>query len=157
VNGVATFSNLSLNDVGRRLRPASPVVISNSLTLTSTTSLFTVSPAAGTPYSQQITAPLSSTDGAGHSLGYTVQVGGYSQLFVTEQQLALTAPSGTANYYYNIRGDQEKYLISTNGSNAVGGNYYLIVPNGNLYAWLNSLGRYPRCTAGGSTRRRGVR
>jgi hypothetical protein len=41
----------------------------------------------------------------------------------------------TPNYYFNARGDQEEYLISGNGSNTAGGGYYILMPNGNLYAW----------------------
>ncbi len=60
--------------------------------------------------------------------------------YAAEQSLDLQAPSGAANYYYNARGDEEKYLVSGNGANAVNGGFYVLMPNGNLYAWTgNSL------------------
>ena len=49
-------------------------------------------------------------------------------------------------YFYNARGVQEKYFVSGNGSNPAGGGYYILLPNGNLYAWIgNSWPR--RCKA----------
>ena len=69
-----------------------------------------------------------------------VQIAGYSSLFALEQQLDLMAPPGGANYFENARGAGEKYLLSGNGSNAANGGYYILLPNGNLYAWIdNSL------------------
>ncbi len=46
----------------------------------------------------------------------------------------------TFTYYFNAHGAQEKYLASVNNSNPAGGNFYVLLPNGNLYAWTgNSL------------------
>ncbi len=36
---------------------------------------------------------------------------------------------------YNVRGQSEKYFISTNGSNAANGGYYILMPSDKLYAW----------------------
>jgi hypothetical protein len=37
--------------------------------------------------------------------------------------------------YFNSRGQNEKYLQSTNNSNSAGGGYYVLMPTGKLYAW----------------------
>jgi uncharacterized repeat protein (TIGR03803 family) len=93
---------------------------------------------------------LNSTDVAGDSVTYAATVGGYNSLFDLEQQLQLQPanPSGTgsAMYYTNTRGAGEKYLISTNGSNPAGSEYYVLVPepgsanptSANLYAWTSA-------------------
>ena len=52
--------------------------------------------------------PLSSTDSAGNTLHYAVQIGGYSSLFNIEQQYALAAPPGATNYILNARGYHEE-------------------------------------------------
>ncbi len=140
VNGVAAFTDLSLNNAGVGYVLQFQTAVTASDTLTANTGLFAVSPAALVPHSEQVAAPVSATDGAGNSLSYSTEVGGFSPLFVVEQQFDLLAPPGTTNYYFNARGAQEKYLISGNGSNAAGGGYYVLLPNGNLYAWIdNSL------------------
>jgi hypothetical protein len=54
-----------------------------------------------------------------------------------EQSLDLQAPA--PNYFYNARGVQEEYLVSGNGSNPAGGGYFVLLPNGNLYAWDGNL------------------
>ena len=54
------------------------------------------------------------------------------------QSLHLQAPPDATNYLYNSRNAQEKYLVSTNGSNAAGSGYYILMPNGNLYAWVGN-------------------
>ena len=61
-------------------------------------------------------------------------------LLAIEQQYDLLDPTGNGSYFYNARGGEEKYLVSGNGSNPAGGGYYVLLPNGNLYAWTgNSL------------------
>ena len=80
----------------------------------------------GTP----ATATLTPSAGTSYT---SVSIAGYNPLYAVEQQLDLTAP--TANYYYNSRGAGEKYLVSGNGSNPTGGGYYILFPNGNLYAF----------------------
>ena len=60
-------------------------------------------------------------------------------VYATEQSLDLQGPPAP-DFLYNARGAQEKYLVSGNGSNAAAGSYYILMPNGNLYAWIdNSL------------------
>jgi hypothetical protein len=82
---------------------------------------------------------LNSTDVAGDSVTYAnAAVGGDNPLFDVEQQLDLAAPPQATNYFYNTRGYKEKYLISNNGSNLEEGSYYMLLPNGNLYAWDNN-------------------
>ena len=134
VNGVATFTGLSLNDIGVGYVFTAQTVLGTG-TLKDASSPFAVSPAAATPYNQSVSAPLSPTDGAGHTLTYTAQVGGFSSLFAVEQQFLLVEPSGTTTYDYNANGDQEKYFVSTNGSNAANNTLYFILPTGLLYAW----------------------
>jgi hypothetical protein len=55
----------------------------------------------------------------------------------------------TADQSYNYRGQSEKYFHSSNGSNPAAGGYYVLMPDGKLYAWdgvsLNST------TSGGSS------
>jgi hypothetical protein len=41
----------------------------------------------------------------------------------------------TADMYFNSRGQSEKYLSSSNGSNAAGGGWFILMPTGKLYAW----------------------
>ena len=55
-----------------------------------------------------------------------------------EQQLDLHVPSGTSTYFFNSRGADEKYLPDANSSNPTEAGYYIIVPNGNLYAWTDN-------------------
>jgi glucuronoarabinoxylan endo-1,4-beta-xylanase len=136
VNGVATFSGLTLNNSGVGYSFQVQAVIAGG-TLTATTPTLAVSPTAATPNTQQITAPLSAADAAGNPLSYTVQVGDNGVLFVLQQQFDLMEGPGATNFSFNARGAQEKYLISGNGSNPAGGGYYVLLPNGNLYAWDN--------------------
>ena len=91
------------------------------------------------PTTKQTSAlSLNATDTAGNALTYTAQVAGYNPLFNAEQQYDLKIPpSGT--YFFNARGGGEEYLVSGNGGNAANGGYYIIVPNGNLYAFTGTL------------------
>ena len=73
------------------------------------------------------------------SLSYSAPTTSNDTLQTLEQQFDLGDPSGNGSYLYNARGAEEKYLISGNGSNSAGGGYYLLMPNGNLYAWAGSL------------------
>src|SRR5262249_48379087 len=83
------------------------------------------------------TGPLavSAASPPGHGVTYSATVGGYSLLGSIQEQFGLIATA--PNYLFNSRNLQEKYLVSNNGSNSTNGGYYFIVPNGNLYAWLN--------------------
>jgi hypothetical protein len=134
VKGVAEFS-LTLDNAGVGYALSVQAQPGAAL-LTTIVSPFAVSP-AGVPYNQQVTAPVSSTDGAGNTLTYGVTVGGYSSLFSVEQQFDLQAPAGAVNYYYGSHGPDAKFLYSGNGSNASQGGYYFLMPNGNLYAWID--------------------
>ena len=84
-------------------------------------------------HTQQATASLSGSGTTGATLTLSAQVEGYSSLFNLEQQYDFQAPPGAANYYFNARDGQEKYLYSA----ALGG-YYFIVPGGDLYSWNNN-------------------
>ena len=88
------------------------------------------------PHGTPATATLTPSTGTTYA---AVQVEGYNVLYSVEQQLDLMAPPGTSNYFVNARGAGEEYLISGNGSNPAGGGYYVLLPNGNLYAWAGSL------------------
>ena len=41
--------------------------------------------------------------------------------------------------YFNQGGQNEKYLLSNNGSNAANGGYYILMPTGNIYSWDGNL------------------
>ena len=47
-------------------------------------------------------------------------------------QYGLTLQDG----YFNYRGQDEKYLLSNNGSNKAGGGWFVLMPNGNLYNYV---------------------
>ena len=125
------FSNLTLNNVGVGYVLQVQATLDNGVQ-NSTSNAFAVSPSASVPYNKQVTVPVSSVGAP------TVQVSGFNPLFAVRQQLDLSPPAGTSSYFYNARGYQEKYLVSGNGSNTGAGGYYVIMPNGNLYAWLSN-------------------
>ncbi|MEZ6142257.1 MAG: hypothetical protein R3B84_16990 [Zavarzinella sp.] len=54
-------------------------------------------------------------------------------LFAVKDRYGLTKADLVAAF--NVRGQNEKYFISTNGSNAANGGYYVLLPNGDLKAW----------------------
>ncbi|MEZ6139568.1 MAG: cadherin domain-containing protein [Zavarzinella sp.] len=56
-------------------------------------------------------------------------------LFEAKDRFGLTR----APFAFSFRGEQEWYFLSTNGSNAAGGGYYVLMPNGDLKAW-NGVG-----------------
>ena len=45
---------------------------------------------------------------------------------------------GASNFFYNSNGAEEKYLYSSTSNTAAGG-YYILLPNGNIYAWTGAL------------------
>ncbi len=47
--------------------------------------------------------------------------------------------SAELTQYYNYNGAREKFFLSSNGSNAANGGYYILMPTNKLYAWLGSL------------------
>ena len=53
-------------------------------------------------------------------------------LAALETKYAFTSQDG----YFNDRGQNEKYLLSTNGHNSAGDGYYVLMPNGNVYAFV---------------------
>ncbi|MEZ6142156.1 MAG: hypothetical protein R3B84_16465 [Zavarzinella sp.] len=57
------------------------------------------------------------------------------ELFELKDRYGLTK----ADFGFNIRGQQEKYFISTNGSNPQGAGYYLLMQNGDLLAWRGTI------------------
>ena len=61
-----------------------------------------------------------------------------SLAYAAETTLGLQATPN--NYSYNATGYQEKYLVSNNGHNSgAGSGLYIIMPNGNLYAWTGAI------------------
>jgi cyclophilin family peptidyl-prolyl cis-trans isomerase len=60
-----------------------------------------------------------------------------SPLYDLREQFGLSTPDIAADY--NVRGANEKYFKSGNGSNAANGGFYMLLPNGLLYAWNVSL------------------
>ena len=61
----------------------------------------------------------------------------YNPAAFNASTLDLQAPPNS-NYFYNARGYGEKYFVSGNGNNASEAGYYIMTPNGNLYAWTNN-------------------
>ncbi len=53
-------------------------------------------------------------------------------LLTLKTTYGLTLQDGLFNY----RGENEKYLLSNNGSNSANGGWYVLMPNGNLYAYV---------------------
>ncbi len=76
---------------------------------------------------------LNATDAQGDSLTYSAIVSGYNPFYDLQQQLGLTQSDLTQ--YFNIRGQNEKYFQSTNGSNSANGGWYVLMPTDKLYAW----------------------
>lgn len=58
--------------------------------------------------------------------------------YAAKSQFGLNKADETA--YFNFRGANEKYFQSTNGSNAANGGYFVLMPNGNLYAFIPTPG-----------------
>ena len=54
-------------------------------------------------------------------------------IYAVKDQFGLTTPNFGTNFA-NV-GLNETYFLSTNGSNAANGGYYVLMPNNNLYAW----------------------
>jgi hypothetical protein len=76
---------------------------------------------------------VSANDADGDKLTYSVSVAGDNPLYDAKVQFGLTGPDIAAAF--NQYGMNEKYFQSTNGSNAVNGGYYVLMPTGELYAW----------------------
>ena len=55
-------------------------------------------------------------------------------LYDVQTQFGLTAPVIASAF--NMRGQSEKYLLSTNGSNPSGAGYYVLMPTDKLYAYV---------------------
>ncbi len=82
--------------------------------------------------STSVNLNASSSD-ANNTLQFSATFAGYSPLDALKTSLGLTNPDITSAF--NARGGNEKYFQSTNDSNAANGGYYVLMPNGNLYAW----------------------
>ena len=79
-------------------------------------------------------------DNLGNTVSYSTAGRALQQSLPAGAAARPAGSSGASNYYLNAHGAQEKYLVSGNGSNAAAGGYYILMPNGNLYAWTgNSL------------------
>ena len=84
-------------------------------------------------YGQTATINLNASDPNGFPLTLTASL--LDPLNAIRQKYGLTYIDG----YFNLRDANEKYLMSSNGSNAANGGYYLLMPTGNLYAWTGAL------------------
>ena len=84
-------------------------------------------------YGQTATIDLNASDPNGESLSLTASL--LDPLFAIKTAYGLTLQDG----YFNDRGENEKYLLSDNGSNKAGGGWYVLMPTGNLYAWSGSM------------------
>ena len=62
-----------------------------------------------------------------------MSVSGYNPLYDLQQQLGLNQADLTQ--FFNCRGQNEKYFLSTNGSNPASGGFYMLMPTDKLYAW----------------------
>ncbi len=84
-------------------------------------------------FGQSATINLNASDPNGYSLSFTASL--LDPLLAIKTTYGLTLQDG----YFNERGRSEKYLLSTNGSNAAGGGWYVLMPTGSLYAWNGSI------------------
>ena len=91
-----------------------------------------VSPVTATQGGSPTTVTLGGASGNG-TLTYSVAVSGYNPLYDLQQQFGLNQADLTQ--YFNVRGQNEKYFLSTNGSNPAGAGYYVLMPTDQLYAW----------------------
>ncbi len=141
VNGVATFSGLSLNKAGTGYT----LGVSAAGVASGTTSPFNVSVGKAVlapvlqPIANQIVSAggtlnltLNGSDPAGLPLTYSASVAGgaASQAYQLDQQLGLKY-MGT--YDTNAWGQNEKWLTSASGT------WYCILPNGQLRRWAGSM------------------
>jgi hypothetical protein len=55
------------------------------------------------------------------------------ELYNIKEQYGLNTPDIAADF--NVRKANEKYFLSTNGSNPAGSGYFVLLPDGLLYAW----------------------
>jgi hypothetical protein len=78
-----------------------------------------------------ITVGLSGSDADGDPLTYSGQALAYSQAYQLQQQYGLFNPGN--NYYFNYRGQSEKYLQGANNQ------WFFLLSNGNLYQWAGSI------------------
>ena len=100
------------------------------LTVTDTApTLGAIGPQTGSKAAGSTTVPLSA-GGAG-PLTYAATV--LSPLYKLQQEFGLTTPDVAA--YFNSFGSNEKWLQSSNGSNAAHGGWYILLPNNTLLAW----------------------
>jgi subtilisin family serine protease len=85
-----------------------------------------------------LAVPLSASDANGDSLTYSARVMTIDSLaqkaYALDQQLGLHTFAG-GNYYTNVRGAGEKYLLGN------GGTMYFILSNGSLYRWGGSIAK----------------
>ncbi len=65
---------------------------------------------------------------------YAVAVSGLNPLYDLQTQLGLNQPVQTQNF--DRRGQNERYLQSSNGSNPADFNYYVLMPTDKLYAYV---------------------
>jgi hypothetical protein len=59
-------------------------------------------------------------------------------LVAIKQQFGFNAASEDARFF-NFTGQNEKYLLSGNGSNPAGSNYFMLKPDGKLYAYIPAV------------------
>jgi hypothetical protein len=139
VNGVATFSGLSLNKAGTGYT----LSVSASGVSGGTTSPFNISQAVLAPVpppiaNQTVSAggtlnlTLAGSDPNGLPLTYSASVAGSaaSQAYRLDQQLGLKY---MGSYYTNIWGQDERWMGSASGA------WYCILPNGQLRRWAGSM------------------
>ena len=86
-------------------------------------------------HGQISTIQLHASDPDGDPLTFTTKW--HDPLVDLQTQYGLNTPD--VEGYFNFRGQNEKYLHSSNGSNAAGGGWYLLMPDGNLRAWNGSI------------------
>ena len=60
---------------------------------------------------------------------------GVRQRPVVQPQAAIRPDRADQAQFFNDRGQDEKYFLSTNGSNPANGGFYVLMPTDKLYAW----------------------
>jgi hypothetical protein len=92
-----------------------------------------INPVAASSATGSTTVNYTTTTFNGATVQPAASIAGYNPLFSLKALDGLNQADLTQ--YFNIRGQNEKYFLSTNGSNPAGGGWYILMPTDKLYAW----------------------